>query len=105
MGAVSSTLSGMSVPSAQEDVAAEVRAQLARHRRTGADMARQLGWTQPYMSRRLTGQVPFDVNDLTAIAAVLGLQVTDLFPDGGAYRPTIPGLASQLRKQLLAVAA
>lgn len=91
----------MSTPAAQQDVAGEVRAQLARHRRTGADVARQLGWTYPYISRRLTGHVPFDVNDLAAIAAALDIQVTDLFPNGGAYRPTILGLArDQLRKQL-----
>lgn len=60
---------------------------LARHRRSGRSMAFELGWTQPYISRRLTGEVPFDVNDLAAIAAALGVSVISFFAmDDGARK-------------------
>lgn len=93
---------------AQQDVAAEVRAQLARAKRTGRSVALQLGWKQTYISRRLTGAVPFDVNDLDAIASVLGVPVVAFFPwplpgNSGALREAV--VVGQFRKQLLAVAA
>lgn len=56
-----------------------MRAALARHRRTGKGMAAQLGWNHMYMSRRLTGRVAFDVNDLAAIAAALKVPVSSFF--------------------------
>jgi transcriptional regulator with XRE-family HTH domain len=58
---------------AAESVAAEVRAQLARQKISGRQAAAQLGWTQPYMSRRLTGEIPFNVADLAALAELLGV--------------------------------
>jgi hypothetical protein len=67
---------------AKEAVAAEVRAQLARHRRTGKSMATELGWTQIYLWRRLTGKVAFDVEDLAAIAGALKVPVTSFWPEG-----------------------
>jgi transcriptional regulator with XRE-family HTH domain len=39
----------------------------------------RLGWTQPYMSRRLTGEIPFDVADLDAIANLLSIPPTAFF--------------------------
>jgi hypothetical protein len=65
--------------STQHEVAAEVRAQIARKRRSGRSVALQLGWTQAYMGRRLVGEVPFNVNDLAAIADVLEVPVTVFF--------------------------
>lgn len=91
---------------AQQQVAAEVRAQLARKRLSGRSAALELGWTQPYISRRLTGEVPFDVNDLAALAALLEIPMTAFFevPDRiWIRRPD--GYRDQLRKQPLAVAA
>src|SRR5258707_708752 len=41
-------------------VAAEVRAHLARQRISGRRAAFALGWKQPYIARRLSGEVPFD---------------------------------------------
>ncbi len=59
-------------------------------------MAMKIGWNQTYLSRRLNGDVAFDVDDLVAIARVLEVPVTSFFPaDAGG----------QLRKQPLAVAA
>ena len=41
-------------------------------------LARRIGATQPYMSRRLTGEIAFDVDDLDRIAGVLGVKPSDL---------------------------
>jgi len=76
----------MSVPvtwSVTQAVAGEVRAHIARKRRSGRSVALELGWTQPYMSRRLNGIVPFDVEDLAAIADVLGVPVVAFFDARG----------------------
>lgn len=101
------TIGGMSSPAAQIDVAAEVRAQLARAQYTGSRIARELGWTQRYMSRRLTGEVPFDVNDLAAIAEVLGVPVSSFFDaldfERGQLTAQPPGRRPQLRKELLSL--
>ncbi len=59
-------------------VAASVRAEMARRRVTQSDVAKALGMKQTAVSRRLTGQVPFDVNELTAVAAFLGVPVAAL---------------------------
>jgi transcriptional regulator with XRE-family HTH domain len=62
-----------------DTVAAEVRAWLGRRNRSGRSLAQELGWTEPYLSRRLTGSVPFDVADLLAVASLLDVPVTVFF--------------------------
>ncbi len=66
-------------------IAAEVRAELARKQLSGVRAARALGWTQNYISRRLSGTVPFDVADLLAIAELLEVPV-------GAFFVRCPGI-------------
>lgn len=61
-----------------ERVAAEVRAAMARHRITQEHMARLLGLSQTALSRRLTGAVAFDVNELARVAEHLGMASADL---------------------------
>lgn len=61
-------------------VAEEVRVLLARRRLSAAKLAQQLGWSQPYMARRMAGTQPFDVDDLEAIADALGVGIVDLLP-------------------------
>ena len=63
---------------AVERVAANVRAELARKGITQTDLAAKLCKSQPFVSRRLSGRVPFDVADLAAIASVLDIQIADL---------------------------
>jgi len=78
----------MTQPLTHQDVAAEIRAQFARRRLTGRKAAAELGWTGPYLSRRLTGAVPFNVTDLAAIAQLLDLPVSMFFEMGpGARKP------------------
>lgn len=75
----------------------EIRAHLARQRRSAQSLALELGWTQRYLSRRLTGQVPFSVDDIDAIAGALGVSVSSLLEEPPGVRT--PGF------QTLAVAA
>jgi len=66
------------------DVAREVRAELGRQRISAAALGRKLGKSQSYWSRRINGAIPFNVDELRAIAQLLGVPLHQL----------IPGLAS-----------
>lgn len=61
-----------------ERVAANVRAELARKGITQTDLAARLEKSQPFISRRLSGRVAFDVAELASIAAVLDVPITVL---------------------------
>lgn len=63
-----------------QSVAAEVRAAAARRRVTQASIARQLGMSQQALSRRWTGELAFDVNELFQVADILGIPLGDLLP-------------------------
>jgi len=75
-------------------VAAEVRAEMARARLSGNQLGRLTGKSQAYWWRRLSGEVAFDVDDLTSIADLMGVDVREFFvsvarnqgprPTGGA---------------------
>jgi transcriptional regulator with XRE-family HTH domain len=61
-------------------VAEEIRATLARRRMSASALARELGKSQTYVWRRLSGETAFDTDDLESIAAVLRVAVVDLLP-------------------------
>jgi predicted transcriptional regulator len=63
-----------------ERVAANVRAELARRSLSQTDLARMLGTTQQAVSRRISGKVPFDTEELNSIAEQLGVPVASLIP-------------------------
>lgn len=65
----------------RELTAGELRAHLARRRISASELARRIGWKQPYMARRIDGRVALDLDDLEQIARVLGIAVTDLLPE------------------------
>jgi transcriptional regulator with XRE-family HTH domain len=67
----------------RERAAEEIRVLLARRRMSGSELARRIGQTQPYLSRRLTGEVALDVDDLERIAQALGVSITELLPSSG----------------------
>ena len=73
-------------------VAEEIRAHMARRRIKQAQIALVTGKSQSYVSRRLTGDVPFDLDDLENIAALMDVPITDLFPrrprQGSNLRPS-----------------
>jgi transcriptional regulator with XRE-family HTH domain len=59
-------------------VAANARAELARAGYSASELARQLGWSQSRTLRRLNGRIPFDVDELTELAAFLGVPLSAL---------------------------
>lgn len=61
---------------------------LARRRMSAAELARRAGMKQPYLSRRMTGEIAFDLDDIEAIAAALGVTVQDLIYPQGSDRPS-----------------
>ena len=84
----------------RDTIAGNVRALLGRHRTSQTAMARHLGTTQQSLSRRLVGEVAFDTDELSAIAAYFDVPITALF-DGlddpvnpnGAENPVLSVLA------------
>lgn len=59
-------------------VATAVRGALADKGKTQTDLAAHLGVTQQWVSRRLTGAVAFDIDELGQVADWLGVPVTTL---------------------------
>lgn len=68
----------MEIATASARVAANVRGELARQRRTQTDLSQALGRSQPYVSRRLSGRVAFGVDEVESIAGWLGVPVSTL---------------------------
>src|SRR4030095_8671617 len=73
-----------------EQVAEEIRVMMTRRRMSGAQLARQLGVSQMWVSDRLRGATPIDLNDLERIAGVLDVAVADLLPPGVLQRRPQP---------------
>jgi transcriptional regulator with XRE-family HTH domain len=65
-----------STPDADLTVAAEIRAELGRQRISQADLARRLGVSRPWVSRRLNGDTALTIGDIATIADNLGVPVT-----------------------------
>jgi transcriptional regulator with XRE-family HTH domain len=61
-------------------VAEEIRALMARRRISGRQLATQLEVSPSWVSYRLTGTQPIDLNDMALIAGALGVGVHDLLP-------------------------
>jgi transcriptional regulator with XRE-family HTH domain len=59
-------------------VAANVRAELARHNKQRQSVADLLGLSRMAIHRRLTGETPFRVDELSKIAEDIGVSVTAL---------------------------
>lgn len=59
-------------------VGSRVRGLMAEKQVTQAEVARELGLTQPAVARRLAGSIAFDVNELTKVAALLGVATQSL---------------------------
>jgi transcriptional regulator with XRE-family HTH domain len=74
------TLTGMFSPMStttyEESVAAEIKAELKRQHRSQSDLCAVLGWSEVYLSRRLTGQVSFSLADIEQIAGAFHLPVS-----------------------------
>lgn len=59
--------------------ASAIRAEMARSNTTQHDVARRLGISQAAVSRRLRGEIPFDADELIALADMLGVTIASLF--------------------------
>ncbi len=59
-------------------VGANVRAEMARRGITQTQLAEQIGRSQPQLSKRLAGAIPFDINELTAVADALSVPIEKL---------------------------
>lgn len=64
-----------------ERTAANVRAELARARISIRSAARTLDWSPNTLSRRLRGETPLTVDELLALAALLGVPLSTLLPE------------------------
>lgn len=73
-------------------VASSVRAHYAAAGFSASALAREIGMTQSKMSRRTTAAEPFDIDELSAIAHVLEIDITDLI--SGQKLPSRPMRAS-----------
>jgi transcriptional regulator with XRE-family HTH domain len=62
------------------DVAADVRAALARNRMKQSELAAATGINSSTLSRRLSGESDFTVPELRSIGQVLGMSIIQLVP-------------------------
>lgn len=74
------TSAPLPTPTLSERVAEEIRAWMGRRRVTGAALAKTLGVSPAWISYRLSGKQPIDLNDLDAIASALKVSPADLLP-------------------------
>jgi len=84
----------MTEPSTKRDaavlnIAANVRSALAWKNIKERAAAAQIGMTQPAMSRRLNGEVPFDGADLVLLADLIGITPGHLV-DGEPWPRVMP---------------
>lgn len=62
----------------RQAVAGHVRAEMARVRVSQSELARRLGEGQPWVNRRVNGDVALDVDDIERISAALDVPTTKL---------------------------
>lgn len=62
-------------------VSGEVRACMARSRRTQGDLAEALGVSQPQVSARLAGRVDWSIDELAAVSTWLDVPLSELIRD------------------------
>lgn len=87
---------------AREIIAGNIRALMGRHKTSQDTLAREaLGKKQPAISKRLSGEVAFDVDDLLAIARYYNVEVTALL-DGISEQgeSSSPWTTTQIEGQL-----
>jgi transcriptional regulator with XRE-family HTH domain len=73
-----------------EIVAGEVRAEMARQKRSQDNLSAELGWTQAFLSRRLTGKNAFSTDEIEAVARALGVPLAQLADPAQAERDKTP---------------
>ena len=61
-----------------ETIARKLRGELARHRKTQAALAKELGMSEKTVSERLRGKGAFDTDQLEKTATMLGMSLYQL---------------------------
>lgn len=86
---------------ANDQLRANVRELLDLRRWTQTELADRLGQSQPWLSKRLTGTTPFQIEDVDAIAAAFDLSPSDLLCVGfGQWdRRSMPDRRSGLERR------
>ncbi|WP_193596122.1 helix-turn-helix domain-containing protein [Microbacterium sp. YJN-G] len=85
-------------------VASAVRAHFGAAGLSASAVAREIGITQSKMSRRTTGAEPFDIDELSAIARVLHVELVDLITGTNLpARPLRVGAGAGARRHLYLV--
>ena len=69
-----------------ERVAAHLRALMGYRGMRQSQLARTLGVTDQWLSVRLRGVQPIDLNELERMVEALGIELADLFPKGEVTR-------------------
>jgi transcriptional regulator with XRE-family HTH domain len=62
----------------QDHVARAIRAELGLQGQTQRSLAKALGWTEAKLSRRITGDVPWTVEEVELIASALDIPRSQL---------------------------
>ncbi|QQU08589.1 helix-turn-helix domain-containing protein [Mobiluncus curtisii] len=77
-------------------VAANIRAESARRGYSQSELGRALGITQSQVNRRWRGVIPWQLDELDAVAYLLGVSVIELVtpPRGGLGYEKLPRLDS-----------
>lgn len=73
-----------------DSTASAVRAELARRRLSGRDLAKARDWSERTVRRRLAGEVPFTVDELTEVARYLEVSPADLLPRNAPDDEVVP---------------
>lgn len=77
-------------------VAEEILALMGRTRTRQTTLAHAIGLSQPSLSKRLSGQQPFDLDELLAIADYFGVEIRVLLAgfETGSFSPVLTSLDS-----------
>jgi len=86
-------------------VAAEIRAELGRKRLSQAELARRLGKTEMYVSRRLADGTSLDLGDVLDIAGLLGVPPAVLLTTTDPAEIAAGFVSTELRLHLADLAA
>lgn len=81
-------------------VAGEVLALMGRHRTSQVELARQIGLSQPALSKRLDGSQEFKFDELMGIAAYFDKEVTALFASVVQGESSSPWITTRIPGQL-----
>jgi hypothetical protein len=62
-------------PAFEAALAEELRAIMARKQISQAEIGREYGWKQPFLSKRLAGRIPWDTLDLVKVCDYLDVDM------------------------------